>query len=148
VLFDFGTFLVELTETKTGIFIFGASQGLIAAGVVLGATYALQRAHVAEPKFGAAFCVGLTMAVLGWLEAAATRNRRLRVFADVSRVAELNHHVRNALQAIQYATQMPAGIEQMRIIEDGVKRIDETLRHLFPAVAIQAKAKAKTPRTL
>jgi hypothetical protein len=78
------------------------------------------------------------MAVVGWVEAEATRTRRLRVLEDVVKVAELNHHVRNALQAIQYATHMPAGIEQIHIIDDGVKRIDDTLRHLFPVVTMKA----------
>lgn len=140
MLYEVGTFLVELTESKTGVFIFGAASGLVSAAVVLGTTYVLQDSHFGSVTTLVALCVGLTTAILGWIEAAATRSRRLRVFEDVVKVAELNHHVRNALQAIQYATHMPAGIEQIEIIDDGVKRIDQTLRHLFPAVTVKAGA--------
>ena len=136
MLYEIGTFLVELTESKTGVFIFGVASGLISAAVVLGTTHVLQNSHVGSVTMLVALSVGLTTAILGWIEAAATRSRRLRVFEDVAKVAELNHQVRNALQAIQYATHMPAGIEQIEMIDDGVKRIDQTLRHLFPAVTV------------
>jgi cell division protein FtsW (lipid II flippase) len=136
MLYEIGTFLVELTESKTGVFIFGVASGLIPATVMLIATHALR--NVSHPTVLAAFFVGITMAIIACIEAAATRSRRLRVFEDVAKVADLNHHVRNALQAIQYATHMPAGMEQIQIIEDGVKRIDETLRHLFPVVTVKA----------
>ncbi len=138
MLYEIGTFLVELTESRAGVFIFGAASGLVSAAVMLGTTYALQNAHFGNPTLLVALCIGVTTAVLGWIEAAATRSRRLRVLEDVVKVAELNHHVRNALQAIQYATHMPAGMQQIEIIDDGVKRIDQTLRHLFPAVTVKA----------
>jgi hypothetical protein len=35
---------------------------------------------------------------------------------------------------------MLAGIEQMQVIDDGVKRIDKTLRHLFLVVTMKASA--------
>lgn len=138
MLYEIGTFLVELTESKTGVFIFGVASGLIPAAVTLITTHALK--NVSHSTALVAFFVGITMAIIACLEAAATRSRRLRVFEDVVRVADLNHHVRNALQAIQYATHMPAGMEQIQIIDDEVKRIDETLRHLFPVVAVKAGA--------
>ena len=138
MLYEIGTFLVELTESKTGVFIFGVASGLIPAAVTLITTHALK--NVGHSTALVAFFVGITMAIIACLEAAATRSRRLRVFEDVVKVADLNHHVRNALQAIQYATHMPAGMEQIQIIDDGVKRIDETLRHLFPVVAVKAGA--------
>jgi hypothetical protein len=138
MLYEIGTFLVEWTETKAGVFIFGVASGLIPAAVTLITTHALR--NVSHSTVLVAFFVGSTMAIIAGLEAAATRSRRLRVFEDVVKVADLNHHVRNALQAIQYATHMPAGMDQIQIIDDGVKRIDETLRHLFPVVTVKAGA--------
>ena len=142
MLYEVGTFLVELTESKIGVFIFGVASGLIPAAVMLITTHVLR--DVSHPTLLVAFFVGVTMAIIACIEAAATRSRRLRVFEDVVKVADLNHHVRNALQAIQYATHMPAGMEQMQIIDDGVKRIDETLRHLFPVVTVRTGAQKST----
>ena len=138
MLYEIGTFLVELTETKAGVCIFSVTSGLIHAAVTLIATHALK--NVSHSTAVVAFFVGSTMAIIACLEAGATRSRRLRVFEDVIKVADLNHHVRNALQAIQYATHLPAGMEQIQIIDDGVKRIDETLRHLFPVVTVKGRA--------
>ena len=90
-LYEIGTFLVELTESKTGVFIFGVASGLISAAVVLGTTHVLQNSHVGSVTMLVALSVGFTMAILGWIEAAATRSRRLRVFEDVAKVAEMHH---------------------------------------------------------
>jgi len=138
MLYEIGTFLVELTESKAGVFIFGAASGLIPAAITLISAHALR--NISHATALVAFCVGITMAIIGGVEAAATRSRRLRVFEDVVKVADLNHHVRNALQAIQYATHMPSGSDQIHIIDDGVQRIDQTLRHLFPEVTMKTRA--------
>ena len=88
----------------------------------LGLTRLVGSIHMVNPALVQAFCIATCVAALAWIEAAAVRQRRLRVVDDVALVAELNHHVRNALQAIQYATHMPVGADQIHIIEDGVQR--------------------------
>jgi hypothetical protein len=49
----------------------------------------------------------------------------------MEKVAELNHHVRNALQVIRDSHLLPEERQAQAVIES-VERIDRTLRHLFP----------------
>lgn len=134
MLYRIGKVLVEVSESRRGVFLFGLSSGVIIGALQLGITHLASSIQISEPARFQAFWIGVCVAVVAWIEAAAVRQRRLRVVNDVAIVAELNHHVRNALQAIQYATQIPAGADQIHIIEDGVQRIDQTLRTLFPVV--------------
>lgn len=77
--------------------------------------------------------VGLLVAVLTYLEIAALRFRRNRIESELRQVRELNHRVRNALQAIAYAARLPETENQVEIIEDCVRRIDGALRDIFPS---------------
>ena len=52
--------------------------------------------------------------------------RHLRV------IAEMNHHVRNALQPILYSPYMKEQAEQIRVIEEGTQRIQWALREVLP----------------
>jgi hypothetical protein len=52
--------------------------------------------------------------------------RRMRV------IAEMNHHVRNALQPILYSPYMKGQAEQVRIIQEGTERIQWALREVLP----------------
>ena len=46
-------------------------------------------------------------------------------------VAEMNHHVRNALQPIMYSPYMKEQAEQIRIINEGTQRIRWALREIL-----------------
>lgn len=131
MLYALGRFLVELSESRTGVFAFGLVSGGLAAAAQVGISQIARPWHVAAPTMFAAFSLGLFVAAVSWIEAAAVRARRLRVVECIKRIADLNHHVRNALQAIQYASYLPAGTDQVQIIQDEVQRIDQTLRDLF-----------------
>jgi uncharacterized membrane protein len=50
---------------------------------------------------------------------------------EMHTVAELNHHVRNALQVIRDSHLLPEDKQAQAVIES-VERIDNTLRRLFP----------------
>lgn len=56
-------------------------------------------------------------------------------------VAELNHHVRNALVAIQYSSSLDDKDERTRRVSEAVERIDRVLMELVPTVA-----SAESPR--
>jgi hypothetical protein len=56
-------------------------------------------------------------------------------------VAELNHHVRNALVVIQYSSSLDDKEERTRRVGEAVDRIDRVLTDLVPSVA-----SAKSPR--
>lgn len=71
-----------------------------------------------------------TMGILG-VVLAAGRSMRNRVAEEVYVIAELNHHVRNALQVIRDSHLLPTE-QQTDAVIASVDRIDRTLRHLFP----------------
>lgn len=47
-------------------------------------------------------------------------------------IAEMNHHVRNALQPILYSPFLKEEAEQVRIIHEGTQRIEWALREVLP----------------
>ena len=47
-------------------------------------------------------------------------------------IAEMNHHVRNALQPIMYSPYLKEQAEQVRIIQEGTRRIEWALREVLP----------------
>lgn len=78
----------------------------------------------------AAVVASITMILVSVIIAAA-RARRRQVLKEMTTVAELNHHVRNALQVIRDSHLLPEDRQAQAVIES-VERIDRTLRHLFP----------------
>ena len=146
MLYGIGKVLVEVSESRRGVFLFGLSSGVLIGALQLGITRLTNSIQISEPALFQAFCIGVFAAVVAWIESAAVRQRRLRVVSDVATIAELNHHVRNALQAIQYAVRIPAGDDQIHIIEDGVHRIDQTLRTLFLVVTGEGSRSKRSSR--
>jgi hypothetical protein len=71
-----------------------------------------------------------TVVLLG-IALAAARVRRNAIAREMHTVAELNHHVRNALQVIRESHRLPSDQQTEAVIES-VDRIDNTLRTLFP----------------
>jgi hypothetical protein len=47
-------------------------------------------------------------------------------------ISEMNHHVRNALQPIIYSPYLKEQAEQVKIIQDGIWRIEWALREVLP----------------
>ena len=78
--------------------------------------------------------ISATMAaVLIWVVLTAVRDRRRRLIEYVRRVAELNHHVRNALQVIVYhAAVTDRSPEDSEMLAAAVKRVDAALSEIFP----------------
>lgn len=72
----------------------------------------------------------LTMSLVS-LVIATARARRRQVLQEMRTVAELNHHVRNALQVIRESHLLPES-QQAQAVVESVERIDRTLRRLFP----------------
>lgn len=50
-------------------------------------------------------------------------------------IAEMNHHVRNALQQILYSPYVKEQAEQIRIIQESTQRIQWALREVLPGEA-------------
>jgi hypothetical protein len=60
------------------------------------------------------------------------RQRQQMVQARVQRIAEMNHHVRNALQVIAYWSLADREKHQVELVQDAVNRIQWALREILP----------------
>jgi hypothetical protein len=56
-------------------------------------------------------------------------------------IAELNHHIRNALQVIKFwgAQQRPLDAMQLQLINDSVDRIEWALREVLPRYDVESQ---------
>ena len=72
------------------------------------------------------FVGGVVVGVLLYID---ERRRRRYLAERLQTIALMNHHVRNALQAIKYARYTP---NDVRVIEDSVARIEWALREILP----------------
>ena len=83
-------------------------------------------------RFGDDLLGGVIVGLITFL----VERRRSRYLADRLEVIGLmNHHVRNALQAIKFA---PHAQQQVRIIDDAVARIEWALREVLSGKAMRA----------
>jgi hypothetical protein len=63
------------------------------------------------------------------------RSRRERLMAYVQQVADLNHHVRNALQVIRFQAAISKdGEEAVARINEAITRIDQALKTMYPLI--------------
>jgi len=76
--------------------------------------------------------IGGVAALIGALALIGVRERRKRDLERLRAVAELNHHVRNALQVIVDDYYLSRDSHTEAVLES-VDRIDRTLRSLFPS---------------
>jgi ABC-type multidrug transport system fused ATPase/permease subunit len=131
---ELGKWLVRRTETRLNRILFVLAIVLLAAifEAVLD-TWLSRHAGGAWRLVLDAGSVGLLVGLITYIEIIAVQVRRERMEAELRTVSELNHNVRNALQAISYAVRLRETVNQVEIIEDCVRRIDATLRDLFPA---------------
>ncbi|HTC95653.1 MAG TPA: hypothetical protein VK699_19575 [Terriglobales bacterium] len=72
------------------------------------------------------FAGGVLVGVLLYID---DRRRRRYLAERLQTIALMNHHVRNALQAIKYARYTP---DDVQVIEDSVSRIEWALREILP----------------
>lgn len=130
----FGTFLIQLCDSRRRVIVaslvFGAVGGLMEFVI-----HSLIRQVITSPMLTAVLdsvSVGVAVAVGVGALLFATRERRKRVLHEMARVAELNHHVRNALQIIAHS-HYGAPSEHATMVLASVERIEKTLKELFPA---------------
>lgn len=90
----------------------------------------------------------------GWLFYQFLRNERIKqeiIQQRIHTVAELNHHIRNALQVIRYAggTKSTSDATQLQLINEAVARIDWALREVlspYGETPGEKKSAASVPR--
>ena len=77
----------------------------------------------------------LTGIVAGFLFFSLTNNERLRrniISQRLRTISEMNHHIRNSLQVITYATATQRSAESVEMIRSSVERIEWALREVLP----------------
>jgi hypothetical protein len=77
----------------------------------------------------------LTGIVAGFLFYSLTNIERLRrnvMRARLRTIAEMNHHIRNSLQVITYASAAQPNAESVEMIRSSVERIEWALREVLP----------------
>ena len=60
------------------------------------------------------------------------RHQHKLVLEKMRVISEMNHHVRNALQPIIYSPYLKEQAEQVKIIQEGTRRIEWALREVLP----------------
>ncbi|HZU33013.1 MAG TPA: hypothetical protein VFB79_17995 [Candidatus Angelobacter sp.] len=74
----------------------------------------------------------ITGIVAGLLVFAYERHQHQLMLNRMRIIADMNHHVRNALQPILYSPFLKEQAERMRIIQEGTHRIEWALREVLP----------------
>jgi hypothetical protein len=85
----------------------------------------------------------LTGVVAGFLFFSLSNYERLRrklVRERLSTIAEMNHHIRNALQVITYATATDNQKNSVNMIHSSVERIEWALREVLPGHSAKLEA--------
>jgi hypothetical protein len=75
---------------------------------------------------------GIVAGFLFYSLANIERVRRNALRERLRTIAEMNHHIRNSLQVITYATATQKGTESMEMIRNSVERIEWALREVLP----------------
>ena len=78
---------------------------------------------------------GLTGIAAGLLYLQVTRvecERRAATQERLRTIAEMNHHIRNALQVIAYASSTTDSVQSVELIRSSVERIEWALREVLP----------------
>lgn len=70
--------------------------------------------------------------IAGLLVFAYERHQHKILHEKMRVISEMNHHVRNALQPIIYSPYLKEQAEQVRIIQEGTRRIEWALREVLP----------------
>ncbi len=83
------------------------------------------------------FLTGLVAGLLFYSLSNYDRLRRKLVEERLRTIAEMNHHIRNALQVITYATAQSASVD---LIRNSVERIEWALREVLPGHAASPEA--------
>ena len=127
------------TRMALVVVLFGLSAGLLEFGIHTAVMQADASSYMQAMTDAA--MVGLAAALAPFLVLLAARERHRKVLDDLRKIAQLNHHVRNALQTIMYSEYLPDSEENRKVVLEGVERIGRILQELFPAVGERVEDK-------
>ena len=64
------------------------------------------------------------------------QRQRRNILKKLEVIRQMNHHVRNSLQVISFATSVPQQEQTMEQIQGAVERIEWALREVLPGEAV------------
>jgi hypothetical protein len=85
--------------------------------------------------------IGLCAAMAAYIWAKYEAERQAHAREKMILVAELNHHIRNAVTLLGQSAVLEDGPDKMRLMDEAVDRIDRVLTELVPTVS-----ETQTPR--
>ncbi len=146
VAYRLGHFGARFSVRRSTRIILSLALGAVAGAIeVLAHIYVISSTkHTALAALADAFAVATFVFLLTYVELSVVQERRLRVIRDLKTVAELNHHIRNALEMIQYAAFTSKDKTNQVIIIESIERIDRILRELYPVLENEEKSHSKT----
>lgn len=92
--------------------------------------------------------VGIGAGIVSYWLLAARRRRRMMVREELTRVAELNHHLRNSLQIIVGAHYIAKDEEHAKMMLETAQTIDQVLKRLFPTAGIERRATTRATQDI
>lgn len=75
---------------------------------------------------------GLVVALMFLEYTRNVQNRRRLVRDRLEVIADMNHHIRNALQVISYGTATHGGKQETEMMRESIQRIEWALREVLP----------------
>jgi hypothetical protein len=118
----------HVTLRRRAVYSFGLGCGIFILGVTLRTL--LDRWSVTG--LAAAIDDMLIGLLAGVLVFAYEHHQHKIILEKMRVIAEMNHHVRNALQPIIYSPYVKERAEQIKIIQEGTRRIQWALREVLP----------------
>jgi hypothetical protein len=85
--------------------------------------------------------IGACAAVAAYIWARYEAERQARAREKIILIAELNHHIRNAVTLLGQSAALEDGPDKLRLIDEAVDRIDRVLTELVPTAG-----EAQSPR--
>jgi len=118
----------HLTLTRRAVYSFALGCGIFVLGV------SLRTLLDSWGVTGVAAAIDdlLIGGLAGVLVFAYERHQHKIIHEKMRVISEMNHHVRNALQPIMYSPYLKEQAEQVRIIQEGTRRIEWALREVLP----------------
>src|ERR1051325_12015702 len=122
-----------VTLKRRAVYSFALGCGIFLLGVALRAL--LDSLGVGG---GTAAVDDLLIGVLaGLLVFAYERHQHRQILEKMRVISEMNHHVRNALQPIMYSPYLQEQAEQIRIVQEGIDRIQWALKEVLPGETVE-----------
>jgi hypothetical protein len=126
----------SIWRRKIGAVLLAIFSGLLIFIVSVGADVILLRGHEpARVRVGISDAISaIVISLLSYKVFRLQQQRREYVRHRVEVIADMNHHVRNALQVISLTTHGSSSTEEIGTIRESVNRIQWALRELLPKI--------------